>query len=66
MAGTQAAGDFLFSPEQMQPMLDRARDSQGNLEPFEILLETSSIGSAASRSRVLSERVHPLAPSKSP
>jgi hypothetical protein len=65
MAGTQAAGDFLFSPEQMQPMLDRARDFKGNLEPFEILLETSSIGSAASRSRVLSERVHSLAASKS-
>ncbi len=65
MAGTQAAGDFLFSPEQMQPMLDRARDSQGNLEPFEILVETSSIGAAASRSRALSERVHPTAAGKS-
>jgi hypothetical protein len=64
MAGTEAAGDFLFSPEQMQPMLDRARDSRGNLEPFEILLETSSIGSAASRSLVLSERVHSVPASK--
>ena len=64
MAGTQAAGDFLFSPEEMQPMLDRARDPQGNLQPFEILLETTSIGSAASRSRVLSERVHSLTASK--
>jgi hypothetical protein len=66
MAGTQAAGDFLFSPEQMQPMLERALDAQGNLQPFEILLETTSIGAAASRSRVLSERVHPLAAAKSP
>jgi hypothetical protein len=61
MAGTQAAGDFLFSPEQMQPMLERALDARGNLQPFEILLETSSIGAAASRSKVLSERVHPSA-----
>jgi hypothetical protein len=66
MAGTQAAGDFLFSPEQMQPMLERALDAQGNLQPFEVLLETSSIGAAASRSRVLSERVHPLGGAKAP
>lgn len=66
MAGTQAAGDFLFSPEQMQPTLERARDTEGNLQSFEILLETTSIGSAASRSRVVSERVHPSASAKSP
>ncbi len=61
MAGTQAAGDFLFSPEQMQPMLERALDARGNLQSFEILLETSSIGAAASSSQVLSERIHPEA-----
>jgi len=59
MAGTQAAGDFLLSPGQMRPMLERALDAQGNLQPFEILLETTSIGAAASRFKVLSERVHP-------
>jgi len=59
MAGTQAAGDFLLSPTQMQPILERARDAEGNLQPFEILLETSSIGAAASRSEVLSQRIHP-------
>jgi len=58
MAGTQAAGDFLLSPEEMRPMLERALDAQGNLQPFEILLETSSIGAAASRFKVLSERIH--------
>lgn len=66
MAGTQAAGDFLFSADQMQPMLERARDAHGNFDPFEILVETTSIGAAASRSWVLSERVHPLVPAKSP
>jgi hypothetical protein len=64
MAGTQAAGDFLLSPEQMQPMLERALDARGNLQSFEILLETTSIGAAASRSRVLSERVHAISPYK--
>jgi hypothetical protein len=47
-------------------MLERALDAQGNLQPFEVLLETSSIGAAASRSRVLSERVHPLGGAKAP
>jgi len=59
MAGTQAAGEFLISPEKMKPMLDRARDAHGKLRTFEVLLETSSIGSSASTSTPLSERVHP-------
>ncbi len=58
MAGTQAAGDFLFSPEQMQPILERALNAKGGFEPFEILVETTSIGAAASRTRVLSERIY--------
>jgi len=61
MAATQAAGEFLLSPAQMRPLLERALDAQGNVQPFEILLETTSIGAAASRSQVLSERVHQTA-----
>jgi hypothetical protein len=58
MAGTQAAGDFLLQPQKMEPILKRALDARGNLRPFEVLLETTSIGADASRSEVLSERVH--------
>jgi hypothetical protein len=57
MAGTQAAGDFLLSPEEMQPILERASDAHGKLHRFEVLLETTSIAANASRSQVLSERV---------
>ncbi len=58
MAGTQAAGEFLLNPDKMKPMLDRARNRQGNLQSFEILLETTSIGSSASTSTPLSVRTH--------
>jgi hypothetical protein len=58
MAGTQAAGEFLLNPDKMKPMLDRARNSQGKLQSFEILLETTSIGSSASTSTPLSVRTH--------
>jgi hypothetical protein len=57
MAGTQAAGSFLLSPDQMQPMLRRVLDKNGEVQPFEILLETSSVGANASRPQVLSERL---------
>lgn len=58
MAGTQAAGEFLLSPDKMKPMLDRARNAQGKLQSFEILLETASVASNASTSIPLSERTH--------
>jgi hypothetical protein len=57
MAGTQAAGEFLLSPQKMKPMLERARNAQGKLRPFEILLETTSIGSSASTSIPLCMRI---------
>ncbi|WP_263374231.1 hypothetical protein [Granulicella aggregans] len=56
MAGTQAAGEFLLNPDKMKPMLDRARNRQGKLQSFEILLGTTSIGSSASTSTPLSVR----------
>lgn len=58
MAGTQAAGEFLLNPDKMKPMLDQARNKQGKLQCFEILLETTSIGSSASTSTPLSVRIH--------
>jgi hypothetical protein len=61
MAGTQAAGEFLLRPEQMRPLLDRALDAHGHLQPFEILLKTTSIAANPSSAQVLSERVHPTA-----
>lgn len=59
MAGTEAAGEFLLDPQQMAPILSRARAANGELRPFEVLLETSSIAANSSQLRVLSERIAP-------
>jgi hypothetical protein len=59
MAGTQAAGDFVLTPALMKPILDRARGVNGNLRPFEILIETDNVAANASRPHVVSERIGP-------
>jgi hypothetical protein len=60
MAGTQAAGAFALNPALMQSTLDHARGPKGNIRPFEILIETSTVAANASRTHVLSERIAPL------
>ena len=57
MAGTQAAGEFLLNPAQMQPALERAKGPNGVIRPFEILIATDNIAANASQPHVLSERV---------
>jgi hypothetical protein len=56
MAGTQAAADFLINPEAMNSVLRKARQTDGTFRPFELLLETSSIGGNAPETRVIAER----------
>ncbi len=56
MAGTQAAGDFLLDDESIDPILQKARLADGTLEPFELLLETRSIGADSPKARVIAER----------
>jgi hypothetical protein len=58
MAGTQAAGEFLLAPDQMQSVLKRVMGPKGVIRPFEILIETDNIAANASRPHVLSERVN--------
>jgi hypothetical protein len=57
MAGTQAAGEFLLNPAQMQAALERAKGPNGVIRPFEILIATDNIAANASQPHVLSERV---------
>lgn len=57
MAGTQAAGEFLLNPDRMADVLKRARKPNGELHPFEILVETSSVGANSSQLRIVSERI---------
>jgi len=57
MAGTQAAGEFLLAPEQMETVLNRARLPNGVIRPFEVLIETDNIAANASRPHVIAWRI---------
>jgi hypothetical protein len=58
MAGTQAAVDTLFNPVVMRPLLDQFRNADGSLSPFEILIETMSLGSDSPQASVVATRVY--------
>jgi hypothetical protein len=57
MAGTQAAIDTLFDPHAMQPILEKARNADGSLRSFEVLVETRSFGSNSPQATVLATRI---------
>ena len=56
MAGTQAAADFLLNKQAMLPILQKAQRLDGTIQPFELLIETNSIGANAAEARVVAER----------
>jgi hypothetical protein len=56
MAGTEAAVDTLFNPGTIGPLLRQFQNSDGSLTPFEILIETSSIGSDSPQATVVATR----------
>ncbi len=56
MAGTQAAGDFLLDEQSIDPILRKARLPDGTFRPFELLLETRSIGADSPKARVIAQR----------
>jgi len=56
MAGTQAAADFLLNDRTISPILKKATQADGTLQPFELLLEANSIGANAPEARVIAER----------
>jgi hypothetical protein len=58
MAGTQAAADILFSREAMLPVLSKARSANGQLKPFELLIETRSFGSNAPQATIIASRIY--------
>lgn len=58
VAGTQAAADLLFHPQAIAPILRTARQSDGNLRPFEILLRATSIESNAAGTQIIASRIH--------
>ncbi|MFY9937944.1 MAG: hypothetical protein WAK33_13785 [Silvibacterium sp.] len=58
MAGTQAAADILFNREAMLPMITKAHTSNGQLQPFELLIETTSFGSNAPQASIIASRMY--------
>ena len=58
MAGTQAAVDTLFNGNTMQPILAKAKNANGTLRSFEILIETRSFGSTAPQANVIASRIY--------
>jgi hypothetical protein len=56
MAGTEAAADYLFS-DSSASFLNRVFDAKGNMQPFEVLVETSNIGANAPRPQMISQRI---------
>lgn len=59
MAATQAAADALFNASIIQPVLQQARMPHGALRPFELLIETTSVGASAPGARIVATRIYP-------
>lgn len=56
-AGTEAAENLLFRGKGMSTILDQARRSDGSLGSFEALIESTSLDSHSTGSRVISVRI---------
>lgn len=57
VAGTQAAAEALLHPTAIAPILKRATRADDTVRSFEILLRTTSINSASTRTTVVASRV---------
>lgn len=56
LPGTEAAGDFVTNINALAPVLQKARRSDGNIGPFELILETQAVGAHAPQARVIVQR----------
>ena len=59
MAATEAGGDFVLNRDAMWPVLKRARRKDGSIGPFELVLETKTIGADAPQATLVVERYGP-------
>lgn len=57
-AGTQAATTFLLTPALMASALAQARDANGHLRSFELLIEANSFAANASAPQLVAERIY--------
>lgn len=53
MGATQATADFATDRLSMDPILKRARNADGTLRPFEVLLETRVVGASSPKAEVV-------------
>ncbi|WP_255462386.1 hypothetical protein [Granulicella sp. WH15] len=58
MAATQAAADTLFNAKAIKPILQQATLPNGSLKPFELLVETNSIGATAPEAQIIATRFY--------
>ena len=58
MGGIDAATDFLFHSEQMDPVIRDAIDKNSKPSNFELLLETNTYLGGSIKTKVIAERVH--------
>jgi hypothetical protein len=58
MAATQAAADMLFDAHGIEPVLQQAKLPGGALRPFELLVETTSIGATAPTAQIIATRIY--------
>jgi len=58
MAATQAAADMLFNAAAIAPILRQAELPNGALRPFELLVETTSIGATAPGAQIIATRIY--------
>jgi hypothetical protein len=56
MAGTEAAANMLLDDSIMRPVLEQAKSPAGTLKPFELLIETGSLGAQALPARIVAFR----------
>jgi len=61
MGGINAAMDFLFHPDQMDPLVRAAMGKNGKPSNFELLLETTFYWGGSMKAKVIAERIHPPA-----
>ncbi len=58
MAGTQGAANFLLNDALMAQTIKRATNKKGELQSFELLIETTNIAANSERPLLISERIH--------
>lgn len=59
MAATQAAAEILSNGDAIRSVLDRAKQPDGSLKMFELLIETNSIVTTARSAHIIAMRFYP-------